>query len=267
VRRFSLGKYALPVYSVIAIVYLMIPIAYTFVFSFNDSLKTNLIWRGFTFDKWINVCKQQGVCEAFGNSVMIGVVSTVLATTLGTMIAIALVRYRFKARSFVSLLIFLPMATPEVVLGAGLAAQFFSIGAAKGIVTIIIAHVMFCMSFVVVTVKARVASLDPALEEAGRDLYASPAQVFWKITFPLLMPGILSAALLSFALSFDDFIITNFNSGPAMTFPKYVYTAAARGIPAEANVVGSAVFLLAIAIVVTVQVRGSLKAKRLARQK
>jgi len=250
VRRFSLGKYALPVYSVIAIIYLMIPIAYTFVFSFNDSLKTNLIWRGFTFDKW-----------------MIGVISTVLATTLGTMIAIALVRYRFKARSFVSLLIFLPMATPEVVLGAGLASQFFSMGAAKGIGTIIIAHVMFCMSFVVVTVKARVASLDPALEEAGRDLYASPAQVFWKITFPLLMPGILSAALLSFALSFDDFIITNFNSGPAMTFPKYVYTAAARGIPAEANVVGSAVFLLAIAIVVTVQVRGSLKAKRLARQK
>jgi spermidine/putrescine transport system permease protein len=111
-----------------------------------------------------------------------------------------------------------------------------------------------------------VASLDPALEEAGRDLYGSPSQVFWKITFPLLMPGILSAALLSFALSFDDFIITNFNSGPAMTFPKYVYTAAARGIPAEANVIGSAVFLFAIAIVVTVQIRGSLKARRLAKK-
>jgi spermidine/putrescine transport system permease protein len=122
------------------------------------------------------------------------------------------------------------------------------------------------MSFVVVTVKARVASIDPSLEEAGRDLYGSPAQVFWKITFPLLMPGILSAALLSFALSFDDFIITNFNSGPAMTFPKYVYTAAARGIPAEANVIGSAVFLFAIAIVVTVQIRGSLKARRLAKK-
>ena len=105
---------------------------------------------------------------------------------------------------------------------------------------------MFCISFVVVTVRARVASLDPALEEAGRDLYASPAQVFWRITFPLLLPGIIAAALLSFALSFDDFIITNFNSGAAVTFPKYVYTAAARGIPAQANVIASAVFLIAI---------------------
>ena len=244
-KNLRLGKYVLPLFSVIAILYLMIPIAYTFVFSFNDSQKTNLIWRGFTLDNWINVCQQQGVCEAFGNSVLIGVVSTLLATTLGTMIAIALVRYRFKFRSFVSLLIFLPMATPEVVLGAGLASQFFSVGAAKGIVTIIIAHVMFCMSFVVVTVKARVASLDPALEEAGRDLYGSPAQVFWKITFPLLMPGILSAALLSFALSFDDFIITYFNSGPTETFPKFVYTAAAKGLPGEANVIGMSVFFLA----------------------
>jgi spermidine/putrescine transport system permease protein len=137
-------------------------------------------------------------------------------------------------------------------------------GVDKGIVTIIIAHVMFCLSFVVVTVKARVASLDPALEEAGRDLYASPSQVFWKITFPLLLPGIMAAALLSFALSFDDFIITNFNAGPATTFPKYVYTAASKGIPAEANVVGSAVFLFAILVVITVQVRGARKAKRLA---
>ena len=262
-RRISLGKLALPLYSLIAIIYLLIPIAYTFVFSFNDSVKSNIAWRGFTFDKWLEVCNQQGVCEAFGNSVLIGVISTVIATALGTMIAIALVRYRFKFRSAVSLLLFLPMATPEVVLGAGLASQFLSIGAQKGLVTIIIAHVMFCLSFVVVTVKARVASLDPALEEAGRDLYGSPSQVFWKITFPLLLPGIMAAALLSFALSFDDFIITNFNAGPETTFPKFVYTAAARGIPAEANVVGSAVFLLAIAIVVTLQVRGSRKQKRL----
>jgi len=263
VKNFSFGKAALPIYAVIAFVYLLIPIGYTFVFSFNNSLKTNLIWRGFTFDKWTGVCQQQGVCEAFANSVLIGVVSTLVATALGTMIAIALVRYRFKFRSAVSLLLFLPMATPEVVLGAGLASQFFATGTQKGIATIIIAHIMFCLSFVVVTVKARVAGLDPALEEAGRDLYGSPSQVFWKITFPLLLPGIMAAALLSFALSFDDFIITNFNSGAAMTFPKYVYTAAARGIPAEANVVGSGVFLLAIAIVVTVQVRSAAKAKRL----
>ncbi|MFM6971260.1 MAG: ABC transporter permease, partial [Rhodoluna sp.] len=262
---FSLGKYALPLYAVLAFIYLLIPIAYTFVFSFNDAFKSNITWQGFTFDKWLHVCDQQGVCEAFSNSVVIGVTSTIAATILGTMIAIALVRYRFKFRSAVSLLLFLPMATPEVVLGAGLASQFLSMGTEKGILTIMIAHTMFCLSFVVVTVKARVASLDPALEEAGRDLYGSPTQVFWKITFPLLLPGIMAAALLSFALSFDDFIITNFNAGPATTFPKFVYTAASRGIPAEANVVGSAVFLLAIAIVVTIQVRGSIKQKRLMR--
>ncbi len=262
-RKFSFGKYALAIYSLLAIIYLLIPIGYTFAFSFNDSVKSNISWRGFTLDKWTGVCNQQGVCEAFANSVLIGVISTVIATTLGTMIAIALVRYRFKFRSAVSLLLFLPMATPEVVLGAGLASQFLSMGAQKGLVTIIIAHVMFCLSFVVVTVKARVASLDPSLEEAGRDLYGSPTQVFWKITFPLLLPGIISAALLAFALSFDDFIITNFNAGPETTFPKFVYTAAARGIPAEANVIGSAVFILAIAIVMTVQIRTSIKQKRL----
>jgi spermidine/putrescine transport system permease protein len=122
---------------------------------------------------------------------------------------------------------------------------------------------MFCISFVVVTVRARVAVLDPALEEAGRDLYGSPSQVFWRVTFPLLVPGIMAAALLSFALSFDDFIITNFNAGPAMTFPRFVYTAAARGIPAEANVIASGVFFAAILLVLIAQVGGAIKRKRL----
>lgn len=261
--KFSLGKFAFPLYAALAFIYLLIPIVYTFVFSFNDSLKTNLIWRGFTLDKWANVCQREGVCEAFGNSVLIGVVSTIAATALGTMIAIALVRYRFKFRRSINLLLFLPMATPEVVLGAGLASQFFNLGVEKGLTTIILAHVMFCLSFVVVTVKARVASLDPVLEEAGKDLYANPRQVFWKITFPLLLPGIAAAALLSFALSFDDFIITNFNAGSDMTFPRYVYTAAARGVPAEANVIGSAVFITAILIVLLTQINGERKRRSL----
>jgi spermidine/putrescine transport system permease protein len=261
--RFSLGKWALPIYTVLAFIYILIPIVYTFIFSFNNSFKSNISWRGFTFNNWLNVCGEPGVCDAFGTSVLIGVISTVLATILGTMIAIALVRYEFKFRSQVSLLLFLPMATPEIVLGAGLASQFFNIGVTKGLVTVIIAHVMFCLSFVVVTVKARVASLDPALEEAGADLYATPAQVFRRVTLPLLTPGIMSAALLAFALSFDDFIITNFNAGPVDTFPKFVYTAAAKGIPAEANVIGSAVFLVAIITVVLVQLNSARKQKRL----
>ncbi len=264
--KFSLGKFTLPIYAVLTFIYLLIPIFYTFVFSFNDSLKTNLIWRGFTFDKWLNVCQREGVCQAFGNSIFIGLISTIFATALGTAIAIALVRYRFRFRSSVNLLLFLPMATPEVVLGAGLASQFFNLGVQKGTFTIILAHIMFCLSFVVVTVKARVASLDPALEEAGRDLYANPRQVFWKITFPLLLPGISAAALLSFALSFDDFIITNFNAGADMTFPRYVYTAAARGVPAEANVIGSAVFILAIVIVLATQINGEIKRRRLSKK-
>jgi spermidine/putrescine transport system permease protein len=265
--RFSLGKWLLPLYCALALIFLMVPIFYTFVFSFNDSLKTNLTWRGFTLDKWLNVCGVQNgaVCQAFGNSVLIATVATLVATALGTMIAIAIVRYRFKFRSATSLLLFLPMATPEVVLGAGLAAQFLAVGVAKDMTTIILAHIMFCISFVVVTVKARVASLDPALEEAGRDLYGSPSQVFLRVTFPLLLPGILAAALLSFALSFDDFIITNFNSGAVTTFPKYIYISAARGIPAEANVVASAVFILALTVVVTTQLSAAARRKRRAR--
>lgn len=257
------GKYALYIYVAIAFVFLLIPIVYTIAFSFNDARRTNIIWRGFTFDNWLTVCDSQNVCEAFSNSIVVAVVATVMATTLGTMIAIALVRYRFKFRSATTLLLFLPMATPEVVLGAGLAAQFLTAGVQKGLITVILAHTMFCVSFVVVTVRARVATLDPALEEAGRDLYASPAQVFWRITFPLLIPGIMAAALLSFALSFDDFIITNFNAGSTMTFPRYVYTAAARGIPAQANVIASAVFFLAIALVLISQVGGVIKRRRL----
>ncbi|MCU1417180.1 MAG: transporter, permease protein [Schumannella sp.] len=264
-RRFRLGvgKWGLGVYAVLAFVFLLIPIAYTIVFSFNQVRRTNIAWRGFTLDNWINICDQQEVCEAFGNSILVAVIATLLATALGTAMAIALVRYRFRFRAATTLLLFLPMATPEVVLGAGLAAQFLAAGVAKGIGTIILAHTMFCISFVVVTVRARVASLDPALEEAGRDLYASPAQVFWRITFPLLLPGIIAAALLSFALSFDDFIITNFNSGAAVTFPKYVYTAASRGIPAQANVIASAVFLIAIIGVVLAQVAAGIRRKRL----
>ena len=263
--KLSLGKWLLPLYSVLALIFLLVPIVYTFVFSFNDSVKSNIVWVGFTFDKWANVCDAQGLCAAFATSILVGVVATVIATVLGTLMAIALARFRFRGRSAISLLLFLPMATPEVVLGAGLAAQFLSAGIPKGLGTIIIAHALFCLSFVVVTVKARVASLDPALEEAGRDLYGSPFQVFLRVTLPLLLPGITAAALLSFALSFDDFIITRFNNGGVETLPVFIYTAAARGVPAEANVIASAVFLLALVLVVVQQLTSASRRKRLAK--
>ena len=264
-RRRPVGSWLLPTYVTVAFLILLIPIVYTFAFSFNDANRSNISWNGFTLENWMTVCAQPEVCVAFGNSLLVGAVSTLIATTLGTMIALALVRYRFRARSAISLLLFLPMATPEVVIGAGLASQFLTIGVAKGLGTIIIAHTMFCLSFVVVTVRARVLSLDPSLEEAGRDLYGSPRAVFWRITFPLLLPGIVAAALLSFSLSFDDFIITYFTSGTVQTFPVYIYVAAQRGIPPQANVIASAVFLIAIAATLVFQLVSARRAGRLKR--
>ena len=262
-KKFQLSRITLPTYSLLAIVFLLTPIIYTIVFSFNKSMRRNTIWKGFTLDNWTRVCARADLCTAVGNSLMISLISTIIATALGTALAIALVRYRFRFRSLVNFGLFLPMATPEIVMGAGLAGLFFNLGVGPGFVPTVLAHVMFCLSFVVVTVKARVQTLDPALEEAGRDLYANPTQVFWKITFPLLLPGILSAALLSFALSFDDFIITYFNSGAVDTFPKFVYVAAKGGVPAQANVIASSVFFLAILIVLGTQISGHLKRKRL----
>jgi len=266
VKRFTLGKAFVPVVSIITLIYLLLPIMYVIAFSFNEKRgRNNISWRGFSLENWQNPCGAPQVCEAFGNSILVGVVATIAATVLGTMIAIALVRYKFKGRSTVSLLLFTPMATPEVVLGAGLAAQFLLAGVEKGIGTIILAHTMFCISYVVVAVKARVASLNPAIEEAGRDLYASPAQVFWRITLPMLTPGIIGAALLSFALSFDDFIITNFNSGTATTFPKFIYISAMKGVPAQANVLASMVFIAALLMVIFFQIININRKKRLAR--
>ena len=252
--RWRLGDVVVPVFAAIAFAYLLVPVAYTVAFSFNSAGKTNLVWRGFTFDNWKNPCGAPQVCEAFRNSIEVGLLATTIATVLGTLAAIALVRYKFHGRALANLLIFLPMSTPEVVLGAALLAQFLSLRVQLGFWTVVAAHVMFCISFVVVTVKARVASLDPRLEEAAADLYASPWLAFWKVTFPLLVPGIAAAALLSFSLSFDDFIITNFNSGSFTTFPKFVYVSATRGIPPQANVIGSFMFVLALVIVVGVQI-------------
>jgi spermidine/putrescine transport system permease protein len=249
-----IGRNLIRIYMVFAFTYLFIPVAYTFAFSFNDSGKSNLVWKGFTFDNWTNPCGAPEVCTALGNSIKIGLLSTIFATILGTMIAFAIGRHAFKGRSASNLLIFLPMATPEIVLGASLLSLFLVFQINPGFWPTVIAHVVFCMSFVVVTVKARIASLDPRLEQAAMDLYANEFQTFRRVTLPLVAPGIAAAALLAFSLSFDDFIITNFNSGTMTTFPKFVYVSAARGIPAQANVIGSAMFFLALALVIVGQV-------------
>jgi spermidine/putrescine transport system permease protein len=249
--------------AVLALVYLFLPIAVVVIFSFNKPEgRQNVQWNEFSLDAWLNICRDPTICESVGVSLQIAFVSTVIATLLGTLISFALVRHRFRGRSATNLLIFLPMATPEVVLGASLLALFLNLGAPLGAPTIIMAHIMFCISFVVVTVKARLAGLDPRLEQAAADLYADERATFRHVTLPLVMPGIVSAALLSFSLSFDDFIITNFNNGTTVTFPLYVWGAAQRGIPPQVNVIGSLMFFGALAIVLIGQAVGAARRKK-----
>ena len=234
-------------YAALALLYLFLPVFVVAVFSFNDNVgRFNFTWHGFSLKSWLNPCGPSGLCEAMVKSVQIAILATIVATALGTLIAFALVRHKFRGRSATSLLIFLPMATPEVVMGSSLLALFLNLGVRTGFTTILIGHIMFNISFVVVTVKARLAGMDWRLEEAAMDLYANEWQTFRRVTLPLVMPGIVAAALLAFALSFDDFIITNFNSGQTITFPMFVWGAAQRGVPPQVNVMGTAMFLVGL---------------------
>jgi spermidine/putrescine transport system permease protein len=238
-------------YAALALFYLFLPVAYVLLFSFNDSAsKFNERWTGFTLTYWEHPCSVPSMCGTLGLSLRLGLIATVGSTFLGTLIAFALVRHRFRGRSATNLLIFLPMATPEVVMGSSLLTLFIHFTFIPlGFWTIAIAHIMFDISFVVVTVKARLVGLDPKLEQAAMDLYATPWQTLRRVTMPLVAPGILAAALLAFALSFDDYIITNFNAGATtVTFPMFVYGAHQRGVPPQINVIGSLMFLIALAL-------------------
>jgi spermidine/putrescine transport system permease protein len=194
----------------------------------------------------------------------VGITSTVIATVLGTLMAFALVRHSFRGRSTSNLLIFLPMATPEVVMGSSLLAMFVSVGADSqlGFISLVIAHVLFCLSFVVVTVKARLSGMDYRLEQAAMDLYATEWQTFRLVTLPLAMPGIVAAALLSFSLSFDDFIVSNFTAGSSVTFPIFIYGSKLKDFPAQLFVVGSLMFIVSVAVVVGGQLRTRRGAER-----
>ena len=237
-------------YAALALLYLFLPVFVVIVFSFNDNVgRFNFTWQGFTLDSWLNPCGVAGLCQAMIRSIQIAIVSTIVATALGTMVAFALVRHRFRGRAMTNLLIFLPMASPEVVLGSAMLALFLNVGVRTGFLTILLGHIMFNISYVVVTVKARLLGMDSRLEEAAMDLYADEWQTFRRVTLPLVTPGVVAAALLAFALSFDDFIITNFNHGNTITFPMFVWGAAQRGIPPQVNVIGSLMFLLALALV------------------
>ncbi|MFJ6213226.1 ABC transporter permease [Streptomyces sp. NPDC092296] len=233
----------------IALAYMIVPNLVVLLFSFNKPKgRFNYAWERFSTDAWTHPCGVADMCGSLGLSLQIAVYATIGATVLGTMIAFALSRYRFRGRPAINALIFLPMAMPEIVMAASLGTLFLNMRVAFGFWTILIAHIMFCLSFVVTAVKARVMSMDPRLEQAAQDLYASPAQTFLRVTLPLAAPGIAAGALLSFALSFDDFVITQFNSGSTVTFPMFVWGSAQRGTPVQINVIGSAMFILAVVL-------------------
>ena len=259
-----LRKNLIPIIGILVLVYLFVPIAVVAILSFNKpDGKFNVAWNQFSLEAWQNLCGVPGVCQSFVMSIQIGVIATIGGTILGTMIAFALVRYRFRGRSTTNLLIFLPMATPEVVLGSSLLALFLNLAFPLGFWTVTIAHIMFIISFVVVTVKARLQGMDPRLEEAARDLYADPTSTFRYVTFPLVLPGILGAALLGFSLSFDDYIISAFNAGTLVTFPIYIWGAAQRGIPVQVNALATLVFVLSLLVVLGAQFVNSRRRRKL----
>jgi spermidine/putrescine transport system permease protein len=242
---------ALNVYAALALLYLLVPIAIIIVFSFNDPRgRFNFIWQEFSLDAWTDPFggPVPGIGDALLKSVEIAALSTLVATALGTITALALVRYEFRGRAPVNFFIFVPLATPEVVLGAALLSLFLNFAVATGFATIVIAHIMFNLSFVIVTVRSRLIGFDRSLEEAAQDLGATPWQTFRLVTLPLIMPGVVSAALLAFALSIDDFVITNFTSGATVTFPLFVWGAARVAIPPQIYVVAAMIFLFTLAM-------------------
>ncbi|MEU7292900.1 ABC transporter permease [Streptomyces exfoliatus] len=239
----------------LTLAYMILPNLVVMAFSFNRPKgRFNYSWQEFSLDAWKDPCGVADMCESLSLSLQLAAWATLGAVVLGTMIAFALVRYRFRARGAINSLIFLPMAMPEVVMAASLLTLFLNMGIELGFWTVLIAHIMFCLSFVVTAVKARIMSMDPRLEEAARDLYAGPTQTFLRVTLPIAAPGIAAGGLLAFALSFDDFIITNFNAGSTVTFPMFVWGSAQRGTPVQINVIGTAMFVLAVLVVMAGQI-------------
>ena len=246
-----LRGHGLTIYAALAFIYLMLPIAIVIAFSFNNPKgRFNFTWQGFTFDNWMHPFNYPGLGSAVRLSLEIAALSAIFATTIGTLMALALVRYGFRGRGLINTLIFLPMTTPEIVMGASLLTLFLNRNVATGFTTILIAHIMFNISYVVVTVKARLVGFDRHLEEAAMDLGATPLVTFRKVTLPLIAPGIMSAALIAFALSVDDFVITYFNAGSETTFPLFVWGAARVAVPPQINVIGSMIFLVAIGLAI-----------------
>ena len=260
-KRTKFGRYALNVFAGLGLVYLFAPIFFIVAFSFNKpNGNFSIAWQSFTFDNWLHPFAEESLTRALWKSMEIAAVSTLISTILGSLIAVALSRYKFRGSGGINLFLVLPLTTPEIVLGSSLATLFLGQNFIDfGMTTIIIAHVMFQVSFVALTVRARIRGFDWTLEQAAQDLGASPLRTFMKVTFPLILPGILAAGLLAFALSIDDFIITFFNSGPVQTFPLQIYGASRVRIPPQINVLASMILFLSVAILMTGTIAGMRK--------
>lgn len=243
-----LRENAVMIVGLLAIAYMLVPILVIAVFSFNDpSGRFNFEWVGFTTEYWTKPFAIQELTDSLLTSVRLAFLTAIGATALGTLLAIALVRYQFFGRRAANLLIVIPMATPEVVIGASLLSFFLTLNVFElGFQTLLIAHIMFSVSFVVIVVRSRLIGFDRRLEEASADLGANPFTTFRKVTLPLIAPGVVSAAFLSFALSIDDFVISNFNSGSTVTFPLYIFGANQRGIPVQVNVIATMLFAVTV---------------------
>ena len=268
--RALVDRWAVPAFTALVIGYLLLPVAIMIAFSFNDPPgRFNFVWGEFSLAAWGNPLGRPRLDDAITTSLGVAVVSTVAATSLGTLIALALSRYQFRGQGATNLFIFVPMATPEIVLGASLLTLFVATaqeplrtltGGALfplGFQTILVAHIMFNISYVVVTVRARLQGFDRRLEEAAMDLGANEWSTFWRVTFPLIFPGIMAAALLAFSLSIDDFIITTFTAGTSNTFPIWVWASIRNNLPPQIHVIGTIIFVVAVGLVVISTIVGN----------
>ena len=242
-----LSRWLMDGVAILVLGYLFLPIFVIVLYSFNKpSGKFNFVWKAFSLDAWKNPFAYEALYESMKLSLRVAALSTAVATVFGTLIALALTRYKFRGSGVVNLLLVLPLTTPEVVLGSSLLSLFLDLNTRTGFTTIVIAHIMFSVSYVALTVRARIRGFDWTLEEAAMDLGATPFRVFFKVTLPIIAPGIVAAAMLAFALSLDDFIITLFNAGNRITYPLYVYGARRAAFPPQINVLATAILLASL---------------------
>ncbi len=248
-QRPTLGRFVLTLIALFTFAFLYVPIVVLVLFSFN-SARTGAVWQGFTLQWYERLFNNPRILDAALNSLIVALVSTAASVVIGTLMAMAMERYRFRFQSVWDGLLYMPVIIPEIVMGISLLLFFAAIRLERGLITLIISHVAFCMPFVYLTMRARLADFDRSLEEAAQDLGADEWTTFRRITLPLLMPGIVSSALLAFTLSLDDFVISFFVTGVgSQTLPVYIWGQIRRGITPEINAISTVMLILSFVLV------------------